>query len=293
MTPGDGASAAILMYHSFSRTTTPAFRDLTVSPELLAEHLAALRQSGFRFIAVRDVPAALRVEPPDARLAAVSIDDGLADGREAAGDIRGAAGGCQRPAPSSRPAFVSATSRWLDGDDASRPMLTWHDLADLVGAGMEIGAHGHAHIAADLNREELVRADAAMCRDVLQQRLGTAVSSFAYPFGYQRATARRAIAAAGFTCACALFGLDARRSDDRFALPRLHVGPDDAPEDVVARCLRRPGRGARWESHQRQRVWTAARFVVGVGPRAARRIGRGEAVDPSIEKTVPPLDQTR
>jgi peptidoglycan/xylan/chitin deacetylase (PgdA/CDA1 family) len=277
------------MYHSFSRTPSAGFRDLTVSPEQFGEQLAALRAAAFRFIAVRDVPAALNAADPGARLAAVTIDDGLADGMDAA-EVLVAQG---LPATYFVPTgFVGATSRWLEAEDASRPILTWQDLSDLGAAGMEIGSHGHAHISADLNREALVRADAARSRELLEERLGTGVPSFAYPFGYQRARSRRAIAAAGFSSACALFGLAARPSDDRLALPRLYVGPDDAPEDLVARCIQRPGPLARWESRQRQHMWTTARIFIGCGPRAARRIRRGASTDPTVQ-AVPPLGPTR
>ena len=282
------------MYHSFSRTTTPAFRDLTVSPELLAEHLAALRQSGFRFIAVRDVPAALREEPPGARLAAVSIDDGLADGLEAA-EIFAA----QRlPATYFVPtAFVGATSRWLDGDDASRPMLTWHDMADLAGAGMEIGAHGHAHIAADLNREELVRAvyrgdvprrpPAAPRHGRIELRLPT--------LDIKRATSRRAIAAAGFAMSPARCSKSWTPAAATTVSPcrAFMSGPTTPPRTSSrgacgVRVAPPDGSPTSASASGRPRASCSALVLV---PRVGS--GGGEAIDPSVEQTVPPLGPTR
>jgi peptidoglycan/xylan/chitin deacetylase (PgdA/CDA1 family) len=271
MTP-DAGTVAILMYHSFAPAATSEFHGLSIPPQLLDEHLRALRESGFRLITVRDVPAALLTMRPGDRIAAVTIDDGLGDGLAAA-EILGAQG---VPATYFIPtAFVGGTARWLGGVEAQRAMMDWPDIVGLARAGMEVGSHGHGHIAADLNDRSVVRDDAQRSRDALEQSLGVAVSSYAYPFGYQGRAARRAVALAGFARACAIFGLPSCRSDDVYALPRLHVGPDMSGEDVVTLCLRRWRPLARFEAHQRQRAWTTARRIVPLGPRSSQRVRAG------------------
>jgi peptidoglycan/xylan/chitin deacetylase (PgdA/CDA1 family) len=267
---GSGATVPILMYHSFAARSSSSFRHLTVAPSLFDEQLAALCQAGFGFVRVRDVPSLLRTRPVQDRVVAVSIDDGLADGLDAAATLAARGLTATYFVPTG---FVGGTARWLEGDDAKLAMLDWTDLAGLAATGMELGSHGHNHVAADLNPRAVVRADAERSRHALEGAIGTAVSSYAYPFGYQGRSARRAVADAGFARACAIFGLPACRGDEVLALPRLHVGPEMSGEDVVALCSRRWGAVARFEAHQRQRVWTAARRIVPLGPRSSRRVG--------------------
>lgn len=274
----------ILMYHGFAPALTPEFHRLTIAPSLFDEHVAALREAGFRLIAVRDVPEALRTTTREDRLAVISIDDGLDCGL-VAGSILAKHGA---PATFFIPtAFVGGKAQWLEGLESERPMMDWRDLVDLAKTGMEIGSHGHGHIAADLNRASLVRADAQQSREALEEHLGTAITSYAYPFGYQRRKARQAIAAAGFECACAIVGLSASAADDVFALPRLAIFPDTTAEDLVTLCLREWPRAARFEAFQRQRAWTAARRVVRLGPESAQK------VDPSQLNVQPRTTSSR
>ena len=86
----------------------------------------------------------------------------------------------------------------------------------------------------------LVEHDARASRLELEDRIGRAVSSFAYPFGYHSASGRRAVRAAGYRQACAVGDLPARPGDDRWALPRLQVWDDTTPEALVAMVTWRP-----------------------------------------------------
>jgi peptidoglycan/xylan/chitin deacetylase (PgdA/CDA1 family) len=65
-----------------------------------------------------------------------------------------------------------------------RAMLTWEQVSDLAAAGIEIGAHTRNHpdlrwLSAPESEEEIVAS-----REVIEDRLGQAVESFAYPFGH-------------------------------------------------------------------------------------------------------------
>ncbi len=266
------ASVAILMYHSFTPTSrSSGLRHLSVEPAAFEEHVAALLGGGFALVAVRDVPAAIRANGVEQRIAAISIDDGLADGLAAAEIL------ARYDAPATffiPTAFVGGRARWLDGADAERAMFSWDALAGISSAGLEVASHGHGHIAADVNPARIVSADALRSRSELEDHLGVPVSSYAYPFGYQRAAARRAVQAAGFSRACAIFDLPASSHSDPFALPRLQVGPELTAQDIVSVALSRPRWPARFESHQRQRAWTTARRFVRLGPEAARPLSR-------------------
>jgi peptidoglycan/xylan/chitin deacetylase (PgdA/CDA1 family) len=266
-------SVAVLLYHSIAKVTTRSFARLTIDPALFDGHLAALREQQIEVIPFSQVPDALAA---GRRAVAITIDDGLADAADAAAP---ALLGYGVPATFFVPsAFVGATASWLRDEDALRPMISWSALADLEGAGFEIGSHGKRHLAADVNPIEIVRSDAAESRTDLEQRLGCAVSSFAYPFGYHTARARRTVRELGFAQACVVGDLSAGTSDDRWGLPRLQVVQGTTPEELLKMIEWRPSALDRSWAHAKQRIWRAGRFAMGWGPPEAGRVA--EATDP-------------
>jgi peptidoglycan/xylan/chitin deacetylase (PgdA/CDA1 family) len=174
---------AILMYHAVAASTTEAFRPYTVDPLLFDEHISALFDAGCRFHTVEEVPALLAEGgAADARTPVViSIDDALADEATAILARRRVPGTLFVPT-----GYVGDTAGWLTGDDRDRPILGWSALQELAQSGIEIAAHGHLHLAADINEPELVREDAARSRGELEDHLACAVTSYAYPFGTGR-----------------------------------------------------------------------------------------------------------
>jgi peptidoglycan/xylan/chitin deacetylase (PgdA/CDA1 family) len=260
-------SVAVLMYHSIATSTTRSFARLTVDPALFDEHLAALREQQLDVISFSEVPSVLAA---GRQAVAITIDDGLADAAD------GAAPALLRhglPATFFVPsAFIDTRASWMRGEDASRPMLSWSALDEMARAGFEIGSHGKRHLAADVNDEDIVRRDAAESRSDLEQRLGRAVPSFAYPFGYHATRARRAVREVGFAQACIVGDLPVLAGDDRWALPRMTVVQGTSPEALLAMTRSRPTGADRYWTHSKQRIWHAGRRWAGWGPPEASRI---------------------
>lgn len=85
------------------------------------------------------------------------------------------------------PAVAFATAG-LVGKDASvadhgERYLDWHELALLAKNGVEIGSHAFDHCALARLEPREVRRQAIRSRELLEDRLGVRVRSFAYPFG--------------------------------------------------------------------------------------------------------------
>jgi peptidoglycan/xylan/chitin deacetylase (PgdA/CDA1 family) len=235
------SSVPVLVYHSVARRSSWEF---TIRPDLFEEHLRAIREQGFDAIPFRDVPAALA---SGRRAVAITIDDGLADAATNAAPVLLSLGlTATLFVPT---AYVGDTARWLRGEERKRPMLSWGAVADLAGAGFEVASHGRLHLAVDVNPPELVRRDAAASKAELEGHLGHEVASFAYPFGYETPSARRAVRAAGFAQACSVGEFPARPRDDRWALPRLDVRASTTPEALLARINSHPSLASRgWRS---------------------------------------------
>ena len=262
---------AALMYHSVADDSTPAMRELTVSPERFDEQVGALRAAGAQFVRASEVLGLLRGEPIDdaAPIVAITIDDAFADVLDAAAILARHDATATVFVPT---AYVGMRAAWLEGEDARRPIAGWSDLAGLRDAGIELAAHGHWHIAADLNPPAVVQEDARRCRALLEDRLGVPVTTYAYPFGFHDRAGRRAIAAVGFDSAFAIFHLHARTGDDPFALPRLHVGPGISGARLAEMVRVRRPRIVEQGLRGKDRLFGAGRHVRRLGPPTSQRI---------------------
>jgi peptidoglycan/xylan/chitin deacetylase (PgdA/CDA1 family) len=296
--PSVPPGVAILMYHSIGPSTTAWSRRFTVDPGLFDEHIAALVEAPACLVAVREVPGLLSgrpterprergavaevetsLEPKGAESAtgqavsagpavAISIDDGLADAATGAAPVLAAH---RAPATLFVPtAYVGRSAGWMSGEDADRPMLSWGALEELAEVGMEIGSHGHLHLAADINEPELIREDAIRSRAELEGHLGRTVSSYAYPFGYCTRDAANAVGEAGFSQACAVRELPAVAGDDSLSLPRIYVAPRTTPEMLLRLVQRRPARPLRHLALVKQQLWQVGHRRAGWGPPEAR-----------------------
>jgi peptidoglycan/xylan/chitin deacetylase (PgdA/CDA1 family) len=256
------------MYHSVADHTTEGFREYTVTPSRLAEHLAALKTAGWRAVGVTEALAQLSADAHDTghRVVALTFDDGLADFHAYALPVL-----CEASVRASLfvpTAYVGSTARWLQGADAYRPLLNWKALAEVVASDLEIGSHGHLHAPLDVGRSGEIYQDVARSKMQLEDVLGTAVTALAFPFGYQNSKSRRAAQHAGYHSACAVADMPATCRDPVFALPRLAATQNMTGEDVVTTVNRSYARWERPWRRGKQRVFGAARKTGLVGPRS-------------------------
>ena len=90
------------------------------------------------------------------------------------------------------------------GTDDVEVRMTWDEIAALPDGGIEVGSHALSHISLGSMEHEQLTYEVARSRDLLEQRTGRNVDSFAYPFGtradYDTRT-RDALAACGYRTA--------------------------------------------------------------------------------------------
>ena len=106
------------------------------------------------------------------------------------------------------------------------PWMDWHHVRELRTRGFEIGSHTLTH--PDLGK--LPPSDACVeiagSKEKLEQELGSAVTSFAYPFGGKGNITeenRELVKRAGYSCCCSAYGGFVRLATDRFNIHRLGV----------------------------------------------------------------------
>jgi peptidoglycan/xylan/chitin deacetylase (PgdA/CDA1 family) len=235
-----GGSAAlppvpVLMYHSVSDDPPRATRRLSVHPEAFDAQMAVLARHGFTTLTFGQLGEALVAGTPlPERVVVLTFDDGYADVHQHALprlDARGFT------------ATVFVTTGWLDdaGDQAAGEpldrMLSWAQVRELAGAGVEIGAHSHSHPQLDQVSVPVLRAELRHSKTLLEDGTGQRVHSLAYPFGYSSRRVRAEVAASGYRYAAAVANTLGGPRADRMALPRLTIRRStdvDAFERIIA-----------------------------------------------------------
>lgn len=120
--------------------------------------------------------------------------------------------------------FIGKANSW----DANLGGLTFNhmncrQLTTLVAEGWEVGAHTVTHRSLVHLSKNNVTKECLLAKDMLEQKLETAVVAFAYPFGQQNAAIRKAVAAAGYIFACAGAFHPDHGPRDLLKLPRYSV----------------------------------------------------------------------
>jgi peptidoglycan/xylan/chitin deacetylase (PgdA/CDA1 family) len=191
-----------LCYHAVShRWPAP----LSVAPAALEDQLATLVARGYRGVTFTE----LVTRRPREKLVAVTFDDAFQSVHEFAAPILARLG---LPGTVFVPtAFAGDTARrlrWSGIDEWARTeyateltAMSWSELEDLAAVGWEIGAHTATHPRLTELRQEALHDELARPRATLEDRLGKACLSLAYPYGDYDERVMTAAGEAGYLAA--------------------------------------------------------------------------------------------
>lgn len=182
----------------------------------------------FRVVPLLDLADKLAGGHPLHRSLAITFDDGYRDNFENAAPVL---------EKLSLPATFFLVTQWVGTDivpwwdreqGVRHPWMTWSNVRVLYEKGFDIGAHTRTHV--DLGRvdSQEARHEIFGARAELEQRLGGAVESFAYPYGGRdnlTSENRELVKAAGFRCCCSGFGGTNGPDTDPFSLLRVPISP--------------------------------------------------------------------
>ncbi|WP_406288146.1 polysaccharide deacetylase family protein [Embleya sp. NBC_00896] len=217
----------ILLYHSVRDDPPSWIAPYTIDPTMFGRHLDRILASGRVPIGPDRLAEALhggRDLPRESVL--ITFDDGYADfARYALPQL------VERGLPATLYVTTDALSPTTRPPLPPAAMLTWRGLRSIADApGLSIGAHGCTHRELDTLPIEAMHREITDSRQRLEDELDRAITSFAYPYGYNNGAVREAVRNAGYTTAMAVRDAHSSRADDPWRISRLMVRADTGVE---------------------------------------------------------------
>lgn len=209
----------VLMYHSIGG---PALGDTTgifsVRPEMFKRHAACLAAFPARRVALTSP-----VIPADDVALAVTFDDGYRDNLTVAAPLLAQAG---------IPFTVFIATDFVR--TGAPGFLTIQELRELASVpGATIGAHSKTHRMLPQLGDADLREELAGSKAFLEDLLGMAILTVAYPYGRADRRVREAANEAGFEAGvCTRFDVN-RPGRDRLMLNRCNIELEDTPRTVL------------------------------------------------------------
>ena len=216
----------VLMYHSFSERNVS---DRYVVPRReFARQLRLLRLLRYRSFDFDELARTLRESRlPPRRGLVITIDDGYADNLEIARPLLEKHGFTATVFLITEK--LGGVNDWSRDDKLrGRPMLSWDQVERLQADGILVGAHTRTHPHLPELEDDAVEGEVAGSRRDLESRLGTPITTFAYPYGELDERAVDAVRRSGFDGACTVEPRLVGLGDDPLLIPRIEVRSTDS-----------------------------------------------------------------
>jgi peptidoglycan/xylan/chitin deacetylase (PgdA/CDA1 family) len=211
----------VLCYHGVGEVSAADDPSgIFLSDELFARHLKVICDAGYELLSVGDLWRSMDGGRGANGHGAISFDDALVKTLRGAVPLlleRGIP--CSVYVPSG---LMGRPHPDLHGELIAGPQ----EIRELAEAGVEIGAHSVDHVALTGLEEEAALEQLRRSRATLEDLLGSAVTSMAYPFGALDERTKELAGRAGYEVACACSG--AGRWDP-LSLPREPVHASATP----------------------------------------------------------------
>lgn len=118
---------------------------------------------------------------------------------------------------------------WHTRSDKNRHALSWEEVHALMEKGMQMGSHTLNHPILTQIPEKEAWEEISRSKDLLEQKLGVKIRSFAYPAGHFNQAIKEMVEKAGYEFALAT-KVPNTIAADRFSIPRISInGLDSLP----------------------------------------------------------------
>jgi peptidoglycan/xylan/chitin deacetylase (PgdA/CDA1 family) len=228
--PKAGTRVPILMYHSISENLfgkSHPYYQINTAPRVFVEQMRSLRHMGYKTLAPGAVVEGFRSAADLTKTFVITFDDGYRDFVKEALPVLKECGFTAT--------IYLATDRIQDApitfDGAE--YLTWSEVRELSKEGMEFGSHTITHPILREQKPGEVRNELRRSKGIIEDKLGSPVVSFAYPYAFPEEDAAfkkfldAELQSAGYHDGVTTILGRASRLDHRFFLPRLPVNSWD------------------------------------------------------------------
>ena len=193
----------ILMYHMISKANHPSEKKYALSPSHFRKQISYLKTNGYTPVSLDDLYeyAANSSHNLPEKPVIITFDDGYMDNYEYAFPIL-------KQFSFSATVFivsglVGQTSQWeKNGVAPERPLMGWREINALKESGVTIGSHTVSHRRLSRLSPENVKFEIEDSKKFLEDRLGTSIKHFAYPYGDMAGAVVREVNNAGYKTAC-------------------------------------------------------------------------------------------
>ena len=220
----------ILMYHSVSSGNGIPEWQWAVSLKQFRSQLDFLADEGWSTPTMEELVAF--PEKWTGRTAVITLDDGYVDNLVACEELnkRGMRATCFIVSGS-----IGREPAWSTSGRSTVRLLNPAELREMQAAGMEIGSHTVNHVRLTQVDETRRRTELIDSKAIIENILGGAISSFAYPYGDWDSHCAKAVQETGYNSACTTRTGWALRDGDPYRLRRLTVFNND----TVSRLARK------------------------------------------------------
>lgn len=229
----------VLCYHNID-LSSPKDSPYSVTSAQFVEEITALRNVGFSFVSLDQVKAFYyQKKPLPPRSALLTFDDGRLNVYERAYPVL-------KKMKIPWVLFVFPTAIEVGH---KKYFMNWSDLSELSKAGVAIGCHAYDHpfltrppkeIAMPESYSMWLDKELVHSKNLLEERLGRPVLSFAVPFGALNMEVQRHIRGAGYLLSFNVFGSNNDAASDPLQLNRIMVLSSDTPDGLVRKATEPP-----------------------------------------------------
>jgi len=219
----------ILMYHGVREGTSAVhpYYETSTSPLIFAGHMNYLHAKGYKVLDLGAAICSMGSGTTNEKRAVITFDDGYRD--------------FYRNAYPTLKKFGFTATVFLPTGFISEPRttsqgkeyMTWSEVRELAAEGIRFGSHTVTHPQLTNLSEQSVQKELHDSKKTIEDELGSAVTSFAYPFAFPQSDAafvrslRNLLETEGYEDGvCTAIGT-ASNEDDRLFLPRLPVNSYD------------------------------------------------------------------
>jgi peptidoglycan/xylan/chitin deacetylase (PgdA/CDA1 family) len=232
--PEERLSIPILMYHSISEkdeSRMHAYYRTTTSPSAFVAQMEYLHQNGYQTCSPAQAIALLQSDTEKAaKRVVITFDDGYRDFYREAFPVLSRFG---LTATVFLPtAYIGNSTLQFKGQDC----LTWSEVRELRKHGISFGSHTVTHPQLSILDSSTAKYEIVNSKVAIEDNLGEAVSSFAYPFAFPEGNnsfirmLRSVLVESGYEQGVSTRIGTASRQEDRYFLRRLPMNSlDDLP----------------------------------------------------------------